>query len=141
MKFDPNAAYPKVLFSGDRWLNDDEKVISARLARSAETAALISGSWTPAGTDGKAVTPINQLAVKPVPKQIAKSPVVEDDDDDAPVEAPKPVKAKAKKAVAVPVDDDDDGEAPAPAPAKKKAQVIEVAPDSVADILTEWADD
>lgn len=145
MKFDPNAAYPKVIFSPDRWLEDEEKAVAGPLSKSPEVAALLQGAWSPAGMDGVPVKPITQIAAeakaapKPVPK--AKPVVVEDDDDDVPFEAPKPVKAKAKKAAPVPVDDDDDGEAPAPAPAKKKAQVIDVAPESVNAILTEWADD
>lgn len=139
MKFDPNAAYPKVLFSGDRWLTDDEKVISAGLARSSETAALINGAWSPDGMDGKPVKPLNQLTPKPAPKQIAKAPVVEDDDED---EAPKPVKAKAKKpAPVIADDDDDDGVIVAPPAAKKKAKVVEVAPDDLTSILDEFADD
>lgn len=139
MKFDPNAAYPKVLFSGDRWLSDEEKMVSAKLARSDETASLINGSWSPNGVDGKPLTPVNQLAPKPAPKQIAKAPVVMDDDDED--EAPKPIKAKAKKVAPIPVDDDDDGEAPAPAPAKKKAKVVEIAPDELNDILNDFAGD
>jgi hypothetical protein len=133
MKFDPSAAYPKILFSGDRWLSDDEKIISAKLARSPEAEAIVSGAWSPAGVDGKPVTPINQLAPKPAPKQIAKAPVIEDDEDDV-VEAPKPAKAPAKKA-------DSRSEAPTAAAPKKKAQVVEIAPDELADILNDFGDD
>lgn len=52
IKFDPNANYPKLFFSAERWLNDDEAAIAKRQMQLPETKALIDGSWSPNGVDG-----------------------------------------------------------------------------------------
>lgn len=52
MKFDPGQAYPKILFSADRWTSEEEQAKLAVLIKSQEVADLIAGRWSPAGADG-----------------------------------------------------------------------------------------
>ncbi len=158
MSFDPNVPYPKVIFSNDRWLTAEELEVVKPRFKSDEVQALISGTWTPAGVDGK------RLA----------APV--DDDDDAPVAAAsvkvnavKPVKAKTvlkadiemaeatftkpepvstAPVAQVVIQDEDDDEvqaeiilpvkaAKAAAPAPKVSTDV---PADIADLLKEWDD-
>ena len=55
MRFDPNAAYPKILFSPDRWVEVDEKATITPLISSPEVTSLIEGTWTVTGLDGTEV--------------------------------------------------------------------------------------
>ncbi len=52
MKMDPNVAWPKVVFSTDRWLTSDEIAIVAPVTESDEVKGLLAGRYTPAGKDG-----------------------------------------------------------------------------------------
>lgn len=52
MKFDPDAAYPKIFFSAERPLEENELAVIAPLAKSDEVKKLLGGTWTPAGVDG-----------------------------------------------------------------------------------------
>lgn len=144
MRFDPNVAFPKVMFSPDRWLEDAELQQVAPVAKSETVAQLLAGTFTPAGADS-------------VPKSAT---VANDDADDMPAPAPvavapKPTTArvKPKAAPAAPIkmlmDDDDEppvaaaptkpvAAAPKPAPAAAGASVI---PKDVQDLLAEWDDD
>lgn len=56
MKFDPAAAYPKVLFSPDRWVTPEERAVLVPLAKAPETTELLGRSFTPAGVNGTRVT-------------------------------------------------------------------------------------
>ena len=146
MKFDTNAAWPKVVFSPDRWLEDSEKAVAGPLAKSPEVAALLNGSWTPAGADGVPVKPVTQIAAaKAAPKVVAKPAPVEEDDDEAPFEAPKPARGRPRTTAPVvsgkSVEPDAGGGAHRPGAAKAKAQVIETAPEDLAGILAEFGDD
>lgn len=53
MKFDANTAYPKVLFSVDRWLEPAELEKVIKIAREPAVTSLLDGSWTPDGINGK----------------------------------------------------------------------------------------
>lgn len=135
MRFDPNAPYPKVMFSPDRWLNESEAAKVKPLLKSEQVATLLAGTWTPAGVDGKKIEPSapkvaaadeeelppppkaakktvvpvddEEEEVIPPPKKAAKpAPVVEDDDEEEIVVPPK--KSAAKKAAVVEDDDDED---------------------------------
>ena len=164
MKFDPNAAYPKVIFSPDRWLSQDELATIKPRLKSDEVLKLVAGVMTtetdkpdapapkavPAPAPAKA--PVKATALDededeaPVvkkPAKAAKPAPVEDDEDEAPV-VKKPAKA-AKPAV---VEDDEDeapvvkkpakaAKAAAPAPAKVATEV----PDDVESLLADWGDD
>lgn len=167
MKFDPGVAYPKIVFSPDRWLEAAELAQVAPLTQSEKVKGLISGTWTPAGVDGVE----KSKAADPVMSQRA----VDDDDDDgaaaaaaqkkasealiaqaaAEAEAKKAAAAAKKKAAAeakaqaeapkattvVMTDDDDDDTAVV---VEHKAAAPEAAapvPDAVASLLSEWGDD
>lgn len=130
MKFDPNAAYPKVIFSPDRWLSDEELAVVRERVNSDEVKNLVAGVFAgdaPAADAPaqltRAAAPVAAPAPAPVkaPKSApAKATVVDDDDEDALLEqVAAPAKA-AKPAKAVVVDDDDEEE-PAPAPKAKAA--------------------
>lgn len=67
-KFDPNVAYPKVLFSPDRYLNQTELETVKDVVKSAAVTDLLSGGWTPNGIDGtKKVTAPPEEAKTPAP--------------------------------------------------------------------------
>lgn len=171
MRFDPNTAYPKVLFSPDRWVEPSEKGIINPKVKSDEVKQLLSGSWAPAGVNGKPVAEDadDEEAAPAKPKLSeqakAKAPAkkatpVMDDEDEA--SAPKPkAKAAAKPQV---MDDDedeiviakpkpkvetpkakpqimDDDEDEAPAPKAKAAAPAGDLPDDVASLLSDWGDE
>jgi hypothetical protein len=52
MKFDATAAYPKIFFGADRYLEADELAVIAPLVKAPEVRQLLGGTWTPAGADG-----------------------------------------------------------------------------------------
>lgn len=52
MKFDPNAAYPKIFFSAERYLSAEELTAIAPMVHGEEVKKLLGGTWTPAGPDG-----------------------------------------------------------------------------------------
>jgi hypothetical protein len=52
MKFDANAAYPKIFFAAERWLEPQELAIVAPLTKSDDVQKLLAGTYTPAGVDG-----------------------------------------------------------------------------------------
>ena len=54
MKFDPEAAYPKIFFSAERYLESDELAVIGPLSKTDEVKKLLGGTWTPAGVDGVA---------------------------------------------------------------------------------------
>jgi hypothetical protein len=127
-RFDPNVAFPKVMFQPARWLTAEELEVVKPIVKSDEVAALVSGSWTPAGGDGtKTDEP------KAAPKKAAAKPAPEPEEEEADEEeeeAPPPKKAPAKKATKPapapePEEEEEDGleleEAEEPAPPPKKA--------------------
>jgi len=117
-KFDPGTAFPKVLFSPDRWLNEEETAQVRSIWKSEEVLSLLGGSWTPNGGDGTKAEVPAPAAPKAAPKAAA------------PAAAPKAAKP-APKPAPEPAEDDgeemdlsgmEDGEeAPAPAPKPTKA--------------------
>jgi len=133
MRFDPNVAYPKVIFSPDRWLDENELKSIAPVVRGETVKNLLSGTWTPNGSDGVKIDgdrPDTSLlldeAPKPAPKAAPKAapkpaPVAHDEDDSGVIEvAAKPVEPKKQ-----------------PEPKKVAAEV----PDDVAALLADWGDD
>jgi hypothetical protein len=153
MKFDPNAAYPKVIFSPDRWLNEAELVEIRGRVKSDEVQQLITGT-----TPGEAAPalPAPKAAPAAAPKATASVVIEDEDEDEAP--APKAAKAAPKAAPKPPIVDDDD-EAPAPkatkaAPKKAakpivddedeapKAKAVKAeVPEDVESLLADWGDD
>lgn len=142
MRFDPNVAYPKVLFSPDRWVEPEEKAVVNPKVKSDEVKKLLSGSWTPAGVNGKQVAD-DEDDEAPAPKKLSEqakakapapkkaAPVLDDDEDEAP---PPPKKTKA-----APVLDDDEDDAPPP-PKKTKAAPAAEKPKAKPQILDDDED-
>jgi hypothetical protein len=52
MKFDPEAAFPKIFFSAERYLEANEIAVVGPLTHDEEVKKLLGGTWTPAGVDG-----------------------------------------------------------------------------------------
>lgn len=110
LRFDPNVAYPKVLFGPADWVKPEDAPTVRQAMKSDDVKKLLT-AWTPAGVDGK---PVENNGAKPA---LAPAPAIEDDEEE---EAPKPKKAKAAPAV---IDADytvvdDEEEAPARKPKK-----------------------
>lgn len=162
MKFDPNAVYPKVLFSPDRWLEPEEVAVVKPITKSEAVSSLLGGTYTPAGVDGvkiaapkaeaKKAAPVeddDEVEVIPPKKAAPKGVVVDDDDDDVVIQMPK--KAAAKKAA--PVEADDDEEEVEQPKVKAKAVEKKAAPKAVEksssqdvseelnSILSDWGED
>lgn len=146
IRFDPNVAYPKLLFTAARWLEADEAAKVVPVVSSEAVMKLLAGKIN---EDVVANAPavvadeesFEQAAPKPAPKAApapkpAPAPVEElwDDEDapppvaaaPAPVQAPAPAPAKPKPTAAK----------PKPAPAPKADPVDEPAAANVqADLL------
>lgn len=110
MKFDPNAAYPKIFFAADRWLEPNELAVVAPLTKEPDVQKLLGGTWTPAGPDG-----------------------TKREETTAAIETPA-TKAQAGTAAAA-TEEEDDGEivmtgldAPAATPVQEPAQAAKPAP-------------
>lgn len=137
MKFDQNVDYPKVLFSPDRFVNEEEVEVIQPLLKSDEVKNLLSGTWTPAGVDGKQIAaPDDEEDEKPVAKKSApakappkKAAVVEEDEEEEET-APPPKKAPPKKAAVVEEDEEEEEEEAAPPP--KKSAPAKAAPKKAA---------
>jgi hypothetical protein len=109
MMFDPNVAYPKVLFAPDKWVAPDVVQSLMPTILGPEVKALITGSWTPNGVDGQPVAalPASEPVAAAPPAAPAKAPAAT---------APTPVAAAPKappKAAAKP-------KAPPPPPADEE---------------------
>src|SRR6202007_1090454 len=55
MKFDTEAAFPKILFARDKWLTNEEIEKIIPIVHSDKVKDLISKNWTPNGVDGERV--------------------------------------------------------------------------------------
>jgi hypothetical protein len=115
IKFDLNAAYPKLFFAADRWLDEAEGAVAKRQMKLPEVKKLLDGSWSPAGPDGvktKDPEPEPELEVeaKPEPQIAPADTKVEDEaepdfgeiltGDHPAADAAKPVKQAEPKKVA-----------------------------------------
>ena len=131
LKFDSNTAYPKVIFSPDRWLDQNELAVVAPITKTDDVKQLLDGTFSLNVGDGTKVEPFEQgdppqaaEAAAPKPAAAAK-----------PAPAPKPA-AAAKPAPAP---------KPAPEPVVETAQeqaaaaaVTTDVPDDVAALLADW---
>lgn len=70
MKFDPKAAYPKIFFSAERYLDPPELAVVAPLSKSDEVKKLLGGTWTPAGVDGVPIEQQQVAQAQPAPEQL-----------------------------------------------------------------------
>lgn len=120
IKFDTRFAYPKLLFSADRWLNADELTLAkSRIEKDAEAIGTILTGGAADGVAGTAPTTSNAAAENAPPADPAKAQV-----DAAAVEAAKQADA-AKKAAA--------------ADAKKKAEAAKVKADKAIALKAQLA--
>jgi hypothetical protein len=71
MKFDPDAAYPKIFFSAERYLEANELAIVGPLSKADETKKLLGGTWTPAGVDGVPKDQQKVAGAEPATDQLA----------------------------------------------------------------------
>lgn len=128
MKFDPNVAYPKVIFSPDRWLDQGELTVVAPIAKSDEVKHLLDGTFTVNGVDGVASEPFEQG--DNVPEAPAPAPRAA-----APKAAAKPAAAKP----AAPKPEIKPAPAPEPEvlPPETAASSSDV-PADVASLLADW---
>lgn len=105
LRFDPNAAWPKILFSTDRWLEPQELPQIKAVMHTPEVKNLLVGSWAgaPTGLPGDTAKPVQHLIDPPVeapPKKIAKPVTVEVKETVAAKAEPKKAPAKPSKEVA-----------------------------------------
>lgn len=141
MKFDPNAAYPKIFFAADRWLEPAELAQVVPLTKADNVRALLGGTWTPAGVDGvkhdePAASAGNGAAGAAASTPVDPKPAPDEEDDggeivmvgmDAPAETPSQGAAQAEKPVA---------EKPAAQPVAATANVDP----ALATLLADWGD-
>lgn len=142
MKFDPEAATPKIMFEATRFLNEAEYAEVQEVMADPVIEDIIGTTGIPMHVDGDEPAIPGENPAKP------KKTVTVEDDEPAPAPAPKKTKAKpaevseddvadvleekpAKKAAPV------EEEAPAP----KKTKVVEVAVDDELDSLLDELDD
>ncbi len=158
MKFDPNVAYPKVIFSPDRILTAEELAITGPLSSSQQVKDLVVGKFTLTGADGvqKAITqaePAKDVEEGPTKEERAAAAAAVLAEEEAAKKAAAKAKreaAAAKKAeeeaaaaaakkLAIVADDDDDVALPG-AKTEDKPAAAGISPD-VAALLAEWGDD
>jgi hypothetical protein len=156
MRFDPNVAYPKVMFGPDRWLTEQEMAAIVPVVKGDTVKQLLAGTWQANGIDAEPLgdeTPVSAVTTMPTP---APTPAPA-----APKAAPKAPAARPKAAAPAPapvtiVEDEDEQltlplpggkpvpaqvqAAPAPAKAPAPAPVSTDIPDDLATLLGEWDD-
>lgn len=104
-RFDPNVAFPKVMFQPARWLTKEELEIVKPIVKSDEVKALLSGTWSPNGGDGTKTKGDDTDAPAPKAKGVpAKKPAKaaapepeEEAEEETEEEAPPPPKKAAAK--------------------------------------------
>ena len=74
VKFDPNTAYPKLLFAVDRVLTQDEVIKVKAAIANPKVAELLAEKWSAAGSNG---TPVDDSDIAPQPDLQTTEPVVE----------------------------------------------------------------
>ena len=147
MKFDQNAAYPKIFFQADRWLTAEEITQVKPFTIDTDTTKLLGGTWTPAGADGVQKADTTTVTEAPATKpQAAVAATVADDDD----EAGEIIMAGLTAPAAAPVQEPAQATQPKPTPVKpepvvaaqKAAEAAPTAsadvPDDVKALLAEW---
>ena len=170
MKFDKNKEWPKVLFSVDEWLPEATLQSLMPVIKGDEVKGLLSGTWTPAGTDGKLiegtkaeVTADDGAAAQTAADAKANAEKVAADEKAARKAVKKAAADAAAAAAKAAAEDDDDGEmvmlAPgSPEPVKPQVVAPKVTasqptaaatpaapaatvPAALGSLLDEWKDD
>jgi len=171
MRFDPGVAYPKVLFSPDRWVEPDEKPVINPKVKSQEVKDILSGEAlnpaSPGGAagvsddevenettdeDGEAIAAAEAKRKAAEKRKAAKAKADAEAAEKAEIERIEKARAEKKAKAAAIVDDDDDDEIVVSTKAKAKAKpadddaiegevVSDDVPDDVAALLEDWDDD
>lgn len=167
MRFDPNVAYPKVLFSPDRWVTPEEKGTINPLVKSDEVKKLLAGTWTPAGVEGVKIggTPPDAdegddgaaaaaeaaraeaaAAAEKKAKAAAARKAKAEAEAKAAADAAAAEAAKGASKATIILDDDDDeivtpAAASKPKPAVTTAEVVDDLPSDVKDLMADWDDE
>jgi hypothetical protein len=74
MKFDSKAAYPKIFFAAERYLEANELAVVAPMSKSDDVKKLLGGTWTPAGVDGVPVEQQKVAEAQPATEQLVDAP-------------------------------------------------------------------
>lgn len=141
LKFDPRTAYPKLIFSPERWLTQEEIDQIIPVTKSEAVAQLLAGTYTPAGVDGVKIDDDDDVLFESPPAAPAPAPQAEAKKSGRPRATPKP-EPVAPPAPLAGLDDDDDTlvvATVAPQTPPKVSAKTDV-PDDVADLLAEWGD-
>ena len=149
LKFDTSVAYPKILFSPDRWVEPAEKAVVNPAVKSDHVRSLLDGSWTPAGVNGKqnpAPDEDDEDAVRAAAAEKAEKERIAAEAKAAKAKAAKEAEkaAAAKPTTAFVVDDDDDVPAQSAKASEPDADTTVTdadLPSDVADLLSDWDDD
>lgn len=148
MKFDTDAATPKLFFKPMRWLTDDEYEITSKAGASPEAVQAVTytvfqqdtGGTKVAGTPPKAATK-PAAAPEPEPEPPApppRRPTVDEEPPPPPPRTRRSAKAAEKPAPAAAVE-----EGPAPEPTVRKtapAAPASTVPAGLASVLDSWDD-
>lgn len=171
MRFDPGVAYPKVLFSPDRWVEPDEKAIINPKVKSDEVKSIISGEAmnptpanagpgdeaddtdSPAGDDDAEAKAAEEAAKKKAAaekKAKAEAKAKKEAEEKAEAEA----EAKKKSSAAIVDGDDDDDDIVVSTKKSSTAssddsdsgdvidgEVVSEVSEDVAELLADWDDD
>ena len=127
MKFDPETAYPKLLFSALRWLTPEEIQVAAVLRKEPAVAGLLGSTATAA-----LAAPQPHIAAiddEPVPVAAPKAAPAPAPAPVAVAAKPAPVRAVAPKAPAKPVQ---------PAPEQTPVAEVATAGGGLDDLLDQW---
>lgn len=153
IRFDPNVNYPKLIFSKDRWLNDEEWGVVEPRITSDEVKTLLKGTWTPNGVDGeklkapeppaayKAPTPAkpslddDDYEAPPVTKRTTRVEVEEVEEVEEKPKRTRRTKAEMEAARAAEVEEVEEIEE---APPRKVATVTADDDDGLADLAARW---
>lgn len=158
MKFDSNAAYPKIFFGADRWLTPEELAQVAPLTKDDKVKELLGGTFTPAGPDGvrkDATTdsvqqPQTQAQVATAAPAAVQGVVVEEDDDggdiimtgmDAPAATPTQGAAQADIAAPEPAKTTAMPKAAVAAAADPAPAAVSAVDPALASLLDDWGGD
>lgn len=151
MKFDANAAYPKIFFAADRWLEANEIAQVAPLVKDPDVQKLLGGTYTPAGVDGVDKNATTASAENPqTTAQAATAATAAADEDDSDevvmvgINAPaaEPAQGAAQAGVAAPAatkTTTSPKAAAAPAAEPEVAATTALDPE-VAKLLADWGD-
>lgn len=166
IKFDPNVAYPKLIFQPDGWLGEADLNTIRPVAKSDEVKELLAGKWTPAGVDGQPIEDAEDAEVVAAPtpatttQKAGASARTTTAVSSAPTAAASPQTSPSSKKV---VDDDDDGAIIIPTskpkadvtavttkpkangkasqPVAESVTVASAVPQELDDLLAEWGED